>query len=138
MWDVTLFDQMFCRIAFRRLNYEGRYTPPSTEGTLVYPGNFGVFNWGGVAVDPARQVMFGMPVQLAFTVKLVPREGEYERAVTDDGDPVFNENFGASFAAEMSAFRSFLGLPCQQPPWGYVVGVDLTTGETASRWAAAK
>ena len=25
---------------------------------------------------------------------------------------------------------SRLGLPCQQPPWGYVAGVDLVTGET--------
>ncbi len=133
MWGATLVDQMACRIAFRQLDYRGRYTPPSTGGTLVYPGNFGTFNWGGVAVDPARQVMFGMPVQLAFTVKLVPRENAYERVVTGEGDPVFNENFGAPYATEMAAFRSFLGLPCQQPPWGYVAGVDLTSGETVYR-----
>ncbi|WP_163571345.1 hypothetical protein, partial [Klebsiella pneumoniae] len=52
---------------------EGRYTPPSLQGSLIYPGNFGVFNWGGVAVDPERQVMFGMPTYLAFTSRLVPR-----------------------------------------------------------------
>ncbi len=60
MWGVSLFDQMMCRINFHRLNYEGRYTPPSLKGTIVYPGNFGVFNWGSVAVDPERQIMFGM------------------------------------------------------------------------------
>src|SRR4029079_5173160 len=49
MWGATMFDQLYCRIAFHRLRYEGRFTPPSTQGTLVYPGNFGVFNWGGVA-----------------------------------------------------------------------------------------
>lgn len=133
MWGATPIDQMLCRIAFRQLDYEGRYTPPSTDGTLVYPGNFGTFNWGGVAVDPGRQVMFGMPVYLAFTVKLVPRDDAYRRMVTQDGDPVFNENFGAPFAVEMGAFRSPIGLPCQQPPWGYVAGVDLTTGETVYR-----
>ena len=52
LWGATLIDQMMCHIQFHSLRYEGRYTPPSTQGTLVHPGNFGVFNWGGVAVDP--------------------------------------------------------------------------------------
>jgi quinoprotein glucose dehydrogenase len=73
MWGATLFDQLACRIAFHRLRYEGRFTPPSTQGSLVYPGNFGVFNWGGVAVDPVRQMAFTTPTYLAFTSKLVPR-----------------------------------------------------------------
>ncbi|TIU26746.1 MAG: membrane-bound PQQ-dependent dehydrogenase, glucose/quinate/shikimate family, partial [Mesorhizobium sp.] len=51
MWGVTMFDQLACRIELRKLRYEGRYTPPSLQGSLIYPGNFGVFNWGGVAVD---------------------------------------------------------------------------------------
>lgn len=130
MWGATLIDQLVCRIRFHQLRYEGRFTPPSLEGTLVYPGNFGTFNWGGVAVDPERQIMFGMPVYLAFTVQLVERPDTTTRVVTEEGDPIFNENFGAPFAVRMSDFRSFLGLPCQQPPWGYVAGVDLTTGET--------
>lgn len=133
MWGATPLDQLACRIRFRQLRYEGRYTPPSLQGTLVYPGNFGVFNWGGVAVDPIRQVMFGMPVYLAFTVRLVERPDATTRVVTEEGEPVFNENFGAPFAVEIAPFTSFLGLPCQQPPWGYVAGVDLTTGETVYR-----
>ena len=66
MWGATPFDQLACRIAFHRLRYEGRYTPPSTQGSLIYPGNFGVFNWGGIAVDPRRQVAFTTPTSLAF------------------------------------------------------------------------
>jgi quinoprotein glucose dehydrogenase len=30
----------------------------------------------------------------------------------------------------MKPLLSPLGVPCQQPPWGYVAGVDLKTGET--------
>lgn len=52
MWGSSPFDQMLCRIQFRSLRYEGQYTPPSEQGSLIYPGNVGVFNWGGVAVDP--------------------------------------------------------------------------------------
>lgn len=130
MWGATLLDQLACRIKFHQLTYKGRFTPPSTNGTIVYPGNFGVFNWGAVAVDPNRQIMFAMPVYLAFVVKLIPRSDKLNRVVTQQGQPVFNENFGAPYAVKIGPFMSPLGLPCQQPPWGYVAAVDLTTGET--------
>jgi quinoprotein glucose dehydrogenase len=130
MWGATPLDELACRIAFHRLDYDGRYTPPTTKGSIIYPGNFGTFNWGAVAVDPQRQVMFAMPVYLAFTSKLVPRPDEYARVVSKDGEDVFNENFGAPYAAKMGPFVSVIGLPCQSPPWGYVAGVDLTTGKT--------
>ncbi|MEO5806014.1 MAG: membrane-bound PQQ-dependent dehydrogenase, glucose/quinate/shikimate family [Devosia sp.] len=131
MWGLSPFDQLMCRIAFKSLRYEGRYTPPSEQGSIIYPGNFGTLNWGGVAVDPERQVVFAMPVYLAFTSKLVPRPQDQSRVITKDGTAAFNENFGAPFAAEMGAFLSPLGLPCQTPPWGYVAAADLTTGKIA-------
>ncbi|HTN62260.1 MAG TPA: glucose/quinate/shikimate family membrane-bound PQQ-dependent dehydrogenase [Devosia sp.] len=133
MWGVSPFDQLACRIAFRSMRYEGRYTPPSEQGSIVYPGNFGTFNWGAVAVDPERQVMFAMPVYLAFTSTLVPRDNAEQRYVSKEDSPAFNENYGAPFAANMGAFLSPLGLPCQAPPWGYVAGADLTTGKIAYR-----
>src|SRR5262245_58811245 len=43
-------------IQFRQYRYEGIFTPQTAEGqgSLIYPGHYGVFNWGGVAVDPKR------------------------------------------------------------------------------------
>ncbi|WP_092957427.1 glucose/quinate/shikimate family membrane-bound PQQ-dependent dehydrogenase [Paracidovorax konjaci] len=136
MWGGTMFDQLACRIAFHRLRYEGRFTPPSEQGSIVYPGNFGVFNWGGIAVDPQRQVAFTTPTYLAFVSKLVPRKDDTSLMVQEGGPPkgslpALNENFGAPFAASMKPFMSPVGLPCQAPPWGYVAGVDLRTGEVA-------
>lgn len=128
MWGASPFDQLACRIKFRSLRYEGRYTPPSEQGSIVYPGNFGAFNWGAVAVDPERQVMFAMPVYLAFTSTMIPRPDATERVVTKPDTPPFNENYGAPYAADMGPLVSPLGLPCQAPPWGYVAGADLTTG----------
>ena len=133
MWGMTPIDQMMCRIQLKKLRYEGRFTPPSTRGTLTHPGSFGVLNWGAVAVDPDRQVMFAMPVYLGFTSTLVPRERDLETVVSREGQPMGNENFGADYAAVLAPFTSVLGLPCQQPPWGYVAGVDLTTGEKLYR-----
>jgi quinoprotein glucose dehydrogenase len=133
MWGATILDQLACRILFRNMNYGGRFTPPSERGSIIYPGNFGAFNWGAVAVDPERQVMFGMPVYLAFTSKLVKRPNDTARVVSKNGDDIFNEDFGAPYASKMGAFLSPIGLPCQTPPWGYVAGVDLTTGKTIYR-----
>ncbi|BDA86850.1 glucose dehydrogenase [Aureimonas sp. SA4125] len=135
MWGATMFDQLACRIALKSLRYDGRYTPPSEQGSLIYPGNFGVFNWGGVAVDPQRQIAFTTPTYLAFTSQLVPRADDETLYVQDGGQkpagalPSLNENFGAPFAIKLSAFTSVLGLPCQAPPWGYVAAADLTTGK---------
>ena len=132
MWGITMFDQLACRINFARLKYEGRYTPPSLEGSLIYPGNFGTFNWGSVAVDPERQVMFGMPTYLAFTSQLVPRDQVPPKAQDEKGsEQGLNSNDGAPYAVKMGPFLSPLGVPCQAPPWGYVAGADLRTGEIA-------
>ncbi len=134
MWGITLFDQLACRIAFRKLKYEGRYTPPSLEGSLIYPGNFGTFNWGSVAVDPERQVMFAMPTYLAFTSRLIPADrmppkGDGEKA----GEHGLNRNEGAPYGVYLGPFLSPLGIPCQAPPWGYVAGANLRNGKIAYR-----
>ena len=132
MWGVTMFDQLACRIKFHELNYEGRYTPPSLNGSLIYPGNFGTFNWGSVAVDPERQVMFGMPTYLAFTSKLVPRADIPAKGQGEKGsEQGLNRNDGAPYGVLMGPFLGPLQVPCQAPPWGYVSGVDLRTGDIA-------
>jgi len=132
MWGVTMFDQLACRIEFHKLRYEGRYTPPSLQGTLVYPGNFGTFNWGSVAVDPERQVMFGMPTYLAFTSRLVPRADVPPRGQDEKGsEQGLNRNDGAPYGVYMGPFLGPLQIPCQAPPWGYVAAADLKTGKIA-------
>jgi len=132
MWGITMFDQMMCRIDFLSMKYEGRYTPPSLQGTIVYPGNFGTFNWGSVAVDPERQVMFGMPTYLAFTSRLVPRDQVPPKGQDEKGsEQGLNRNDGAPYGVYMGPFLGPLGIPCQAPPWGYVAGANLATGEIA-------
>ncbi|WP_229665398.1 glucose/quinate/shikimate family membrane-bound PQQ-dependent dehydrogenase [Paracoccus acridae] len=132
MWGITMLDQLVCRIQLHRLNYEGRYTPPSIKGTIVHPGNFGVFNWGSVAVDPVRQVMFGMPTYLPFTSRLVPRDQIPEPTEGETAsEQGLNRNEGAPYGVVMGPFLGPLQVPCSAPPWGYVAGADLRTGEIA-------
>lgn len=131
MWGGTPFDQMLCRIQFRSLRYEGIYTPPSEQGSLVYPGNFGVFDWGGIAVDPVRQVAFLNPNYMAFTSRLIPTEHARDEPARKSEIEGVQPNTGAPFGAVLAPLLSPLGLPCQSPPWGYVAGLDLTTLEIA-------
>ena len=132
MCGVTPVDQLLCMIKFHSLRYEGRDTPPSLQGTIVYPGNTGVFNWGGVAVDPERHAVVGAALQLAFIQQLIPRPDATSQIATQ-GAGAFGENYGGPYAAKMGPFLSVLKLPCQQPPWGALVSADLVTGQTLWR-----
>ncbi|MEK6306602.1 MAG: membrane-bound PQQ-dependent dehydrogenase, glucose/quinate/shikimate family [Pantoea dispersa] len=133
MWGITPFDQMACRMDFRSLRYDGNPWTPATEGgSLVFPGNIGVFNWGSVAVDPQRQMLIAAPVRLAYKYNLIKRTPATatERLFTKDGQPYWNENFHGDYAIHIQQLASDLGIPCIAPPWGRMVGVDLKTGKT--------
>jgi len=127
MWGSTAFDQLWCRVKFRSLRYEGMFTPPSTEGSLVYPGNFGVFDWGGISVDPVHQVMIANPDYMAFTSRLIAKGSEAGGKEATSENNGIKKVAGIPWDFELKPFLSPLGIPCQAPPWGYVAGVDLKT-----------
>lgn len=129
MWGATPFDQMLCRIQFKELRYEGQYTPPSIQGSLVYPGNVGVFNWGSVSIDPVRHLLFTSPNYMAFVSKLVPRAEVAAGSKRESETSGVQPNTGAPYAVIMHPFMSPFGVPCQAPAWGYVAGIDLTTNK---------
>ncbi|AZD50442.1 glucose/quinate/shikimate family membrane-bound PQQ-dependent dehydrogenase [Pseudomonas chlororaphis] len=129
MWGATPFDQMLCRIQFKELRYEGQYTPPSIQGSLIYPGNVGVFNWGSVSIDPVRHLLFTSPNYMAFVSKLVPRAEVAAGSKRESETSGVQPNTGAPYAVIMHPFMSPFGVPCQAPAWGYVAGIDLTTNK---------
>ncbi|MBL7236532.1 glucose/quinate/shikimate family membrane-bound PQQ-dependent dehydrogenase [Novacetimonas hansenii] len=133
MWGGTMFDQLICRVMFHQLRYDGPFTPPSLQGTLVFPGNLGMFEWGGLAVDPVRQIAIANPIAIPFVSTLIPR-GPNNPATPDKSQPSGSESgvqpqFGAPYGVDLHAFLSPLGLPCKQPAWGYMSGIDLRTNK---------
>ena len=47
MWGLTPLDQLWCRIEFSSLRYEGPLTPLGLDRSLIYPSIGGGMNWGG-------------------------------------------------------------------------------------------
>ncbi len=135
MWGATIYDQLICRVMFHQLRYEGPFTPPSEQGTLVFPGNLGMFEWGGIAVDTDRQVAVTNPMALPFVSRLIPRgpgnpiepdENDKGGTGTESG---VQPQYGLPYGVTLNPFLSPLGFPCKQPSWGYISAVDLKTND---------
>ncbi|KQR90295.1 glucose dehydrogenase [Burkholderia sp. Leaf177] len=135
MWGATMFDQLVCRVMFHRLRYEGPFTPPSEQGTLVFPGNLGMFEWGGLAIDTDRSLAIANPIALPFVSKLIARGpgNPIEPTASARGgtgtETGIQPQYGVPFGVTLNPFLSPLGLPCKQPAWGYVSAVDLGTNK---------
>ncbi|WP_165460398.1 glucose/quinate/shikimate family membrane-bound PQQ-dependent dehydrogenase [Atlantibacter sp.] len=135
MWGATMFDQLVCRVMFHQLRYEGIFTPPSEQGTLVFPGNLGMFEWGGISVDQSRQVAIANPIALPFVSKLMPRGPDNPMEPSDPPHAASGQEtgiqpqYGVPFGVTLNPFLSPFGLPCKQPAWGYISALDLKTNE---------
>lgn len=131
MWGATPLDQLWCRIAFRKMNYQGRYTPPSLKETLIFPGNNGIMNWGSAAVDTARGVMVVPTSYMPLKLKLIPRaEAPQSDDIVLEGSAAISPMKGVPYAVSSERpFLSPLGIPCNQPPWGRLTAIDLKSRE---------
>lgn len=135
LFGITPFDQMACRKTFLGLRYEGPMTPPSTQGTLLYPGPAGGMNWGSVAVDEQRQLMVVNNLHLPFVIHMIPREEDLvsSQEGINRGYGIGGPQRGTPFAARVQMFSSPLSLPCLKPPYGEIAVVDLTTQQIVWR-----
>jgi quinoprotein glucose dehydrogenase len=58
---------------FRQYPDHGLFSPPSTRGSIVYPGYDGGAEWGGPAFDPATGLLYVNSNEMAWLLKMVPR-----------------------------------------------------------------
>jgi quinate dehydrogenase (quinone) len=130
MWGATMFDQLACRITFKQLRNEGAYTKLTDKPTLINPGYYGGFNWGGMAVDKARNLLIVNDMHMPQIGWLMPQdkmaEAQAEAKKLGAGAGV-QVQAGTPYVAIRGAFNSPLGIPCHQPSWGNLTAIDLTT-----------
>lgn len=128
MWGATFFDQLACRIQFKKLNYDGEFTAPTTQKTLLYPGYYGGFNWGGASINERNGYMFVNDIRMPQVVQLIPQES-LDQSTVNSGHGVGSiyPQTGTPYAIEHEAFNSPLGIPCLAPPWGVLAAIDLKT-----------
>jgi quinoprotein glucose dehydrogenase/quinate dehydrogenase (quinone) len=129
MWGITPFDQLWCRIFFRELRYEGRYTPVGSErASLIYPGVGGGMNWGGVSVDPERGVMLVNSLHIGSVIQLIPRDEQTgEAGKAQKLHATAGPAFGTPYSFYWNTYVSPLGVPCNEPAYGKMSAVDLRT-----------
>ena len=134
-WGPTPELRQWCVDQIKAARAGSVFTPPSIQGTLLYPGNVGGVNWGSSAYDPARHLLIMNTNRLPFLVRLIPRDQlEAARKGATDLDRLHGEfarQTGAPFAMFRTALLSKSGLPCNAPPWGTILAVDLFTGKKA-------
>jgi quinoprotein glucose dehydrogenase len=122
--------EKFCRDLVAKiggLHNEGPYTPYSSkEIRVLFPGQQGGANYGGVSIDPKLGYVF-------VNTRDVAGMGRLDK--TPEGDKVAYRRFSPLGAG--SFFSRFWDpatqLPCQQPPWAHLSAVNANTGEIAWR-----
>jgi quinoprotein glucose dehydrogenase len=138
-----------CRERLAELRNDGLFTPPSLRGSIVYPFTGGGANWSGATWDPARQLLVVPAQNLAHVVRL----GAVADSASGGGADVkplrgfslrtlwwlvTGRGTGERYRLHQISGRTVFqhdGVPCNQPPWGVLVGVDLARGTIA--WSAS-
>ena len=95
----------------------GPFTRYGTTASIVFPGTLGASNWHGASVDPGLGLLFMNVIHLADTGK-----------VTKNAD-------GARQPYSRNGFNRFWNSanywPCQAPPWGEMLALNVNTGDVA-------
>src|SRR5207302_10973453 len=86
--------------------YEGIFTPPSVQGTLMVPGIIGGMTWSGCAFDPTRSILVTNTNNLVAIARLIPRETYNDRSSRTEGG-----DYGDQLGAPYGLYRRFIQSP---------------------------
>ena len=124
-FGFTPYDRDACRRLIASFRNDGMYTPPTRQGSIVFPFTAGGVNWGGVAVDP-KGVVYVNTSRAAHVVKLIPRV-DFDKAKALEPGREISPQTGAPFGMRRDFLASPFGAPCNPPPWGAISAIDLST-----------
>ncbi len=74
-----------------------QFTPPSFEGTIVFPGFDGGAEWGGQAFDPETGLYYVNANEMAWILRIVPRPGG-----SADGKELYLKNCASCHKADLT------------------------------------
>jgi quinate dehydrogenase (quinone) len=135
MWGATPFDQLYCRIWFKEMRYDGLYTVPDTDLSLSFPGSLGGMNWGGLSTDPTNGYIFVNDMRLGLWIQMFQQQPQ--NAAANTGGESTNVGMGmvplkgTPYSVKKDRFLSPLGIPCQEPPYGTMTAIDMKTQKIA-------
>ncbi len=135
-WGITPQDQAWCKSRLEGLDARGLFTPPSLEGTVIFPGNVGGVNWGSSAYEPDRGLLIVASDRLSTIVKLIPRDKlkeEVKLAEQNRFRMEIGSQRGTPYAMMREHLRAPSGLPCNPPPFSELIAVDLASGK--KKWS---
>lgn len=135
-WGFTPWDRAACRHMIESLEHGPIYTPPGERGTVISPWTGGGVNWGGAAYDPARRWMIVNVNRMMKAERLVPIHNRGRSPRPSDDGIEWSTPYplpGTSWAFSEALLLSPLGAPCNKPPWGELLAVDLVRGEIVWR-----
>ncbi len=127
-FGVTPWDRSACRDALASARSEGLYTPPSEQGTLMFPFTGGGVNWGGITIDPVNQILYANTSRAVHRITLFP-SAKFNELDEKFPDKEVSPQRGAPYGMIREVVLSPLGLPCNPPPWGLLAAVDLKSGK---------
>ena len=125
-FGLTPWDRDACAKAIAASRSEGRFTPPSEQGTLEMPFTGGGTNWGGVAVDGEHALVFANTSNMIHLITLFPAAQFAEFKARFPGKEISPQT-GAPFGMMREVLLSPIGLPCNPPPWGTLSAIDLNS-----------
>jgi len=124
------FDKQACRKELAKYRSEGMFTPPSYQGSVVYPTTTGGINWGGISIDPVNGIMYANQMHMAAVVQMIDRDKYQALNPTEGSYPLeYYPMTGTPYGVKRFPLFSPLGAPCNPRPWGTLTAVDLKTGK---------
>jgi quinoprotein glucose dehydrogenase len=75
---------------FIRIRPHVPFLPPSTEGTIIFPGFDGGAEWGGAGVDPRRGILYVNSNEMPWILTMVPTRTQGEQPLSS-GHQIYNQ-----------------------------------------------
>ncbi|MFP4094914.1 MAG: c-type cytochrome, partial [Cyclobacteriaceae bacterium] len=76
----------------KRTRSEGQFVPPSTEGTMIFPGFDGGGEWGGAGYDPTTGIMYVNANEMPWILTMVEVADESPQDLLAMGRSVYQSN----------------------------------------------